>query len=80
MRLIDADHLLETLSHGCHSSIRKVIAREPTVATKQIPLEPIDQEVIGWYLLGRCPGCGHSVNADMDCCNECGQNFFWRAQ
>ena len=80
MRIIDADHLLETLSQGCYSSIRKVIEREPTVAIKQIPLDPIDQEVIGMYLLGRCPGCGHSVNADMDWCDQCGQKFVWRGQ
>ena len=80
MRIIDADHLLETLSQGCHSSIREVIEREPTVAIKQIPLDPFDQEIIGWDLIGRCPGCGHSVNAEMDCCDVCGQKFIWRPQ
>lgn len=36
MRLIDADHLLETLSTGGHSSVRKVISREPTIDAVEV--------------------------------------------
>ena len=36
MRLIDADRLLETLSTGGHSSVRKVISREPTIDAVEV--------------------------------------------
>ena len=35
-RLIDADRLLETLSTGGHSSVRKVISREPTIDAVEV--------------------------------------------
>ena len=91
MRLIDADAVIKSLwaslrgyrhapeicaVKGCILEIEET----PTVTTKQIPLEPIDQEVIGMYLLGRCPNCGHGANAEMDRCDVCGQALDWRAQ
>lgn len=34
--MIDADRLLETLSTGGHSSVRKVISREPTIDAVEV--------------------------------------------
>lgn len=36
MRLIDADKLLEALSQGAYSSIRKVISREATIDAEPV--------------------------------------------
>lgn len=71
MRLIDADRLLETLSQGAYSSIRKVISREPTVdAEPVVHGHWVTEKAISIFPI--CSNC-NTVNAcHSPYCGACG--------
>lgn len=69
MRLIDADKLLETLSQGAYSSIRKVISRAPTIDAEPVVHGHWVKRYKSKYY--HCSVCGGLVEDEWHNCPHC---------